>query len=231
MTHTFDVAAVLFDNDGTLVDSYEGIVASWTEWAIEHEVSAEQLSGHDGRSTKEIVRDIIAEERYESSLARIDALEELHAEKTVAAPGAHEALESLPREAWAVATSGIRPVASARLAAAGLPVPEALISSSDVERAKPAPDIFLRAAELLGVAPTDCLVVEDAPHGVTAAKAAGCAVLAVTTTVGADALEGADAVVGGLDEASFAYVDGRVKVTVPGGVSRRAAAASPRKSL
>ncbi len=231
MTHTFDVAAVLFDNDGTLVDSYEGITVSWTAWAIEHGVGAEQLKGHDGRSTSEIVRDLMHAEAYEASLARIDELEEIHADKTVAAPGALEALEALPQHVWAVATSGIYPVASARLRAAGLPVPRELICANDVPRAKPAPDIFLRAAELLGVPPTDCLVVEDAPHGIAAARAAGCTVLAVTTTVGADALEGADAVVGGLDEARFEYVDGRVRVTVPGGVSERAAAASPSKAL
>nr|NLD41500.1 HAD-IA family hydrolase [Actinomycetales bacterium] len=227
MTHTFDVAAVLFDNDGTLVDSYEGIMNSWTAWAIEHEITAEQLTGHDGRSTSEIVRGLIPAERVDASLARIDALEVANAHQTVAAPGAREALEALPAHAWAVATSGIRTVASARLAAAGLPVPDVLVCSDDVPRAKPAPDIFLRAASLLGVAAEDCLVVEDAPFGVTAARAAGCAVLGVTSTVAAAALGGADAVVAGLDEARFEQVGGRIRITVPGLISERAAAATP----
>lgn len=227
MTHTFDVAAVLFDNDGTLVDSYEGIMNSWTAWAIEHEITAEQLTGHDGRSTAEIVRDLISAEHVEVSLARIDSLEVENAHQTVAAPGALEAIAAIPAHTWAVATSGIGPVARGRIAAAGLPTPRVLVSSDDVARAKPEPDIFLRAAELLGIDPADCLVVEDAPLGVVAAKRAGCTVLALTTTVPAARLEGADAVVAGLDEASFEYVDGRVRVTVPGGVSDKAAAATP----
>ena len=81
-----------------------------------------------------------------------------------------------------------------RLAALGLPVPTVLVAGDAVRRGKPAAEGFLRAAALLAADPAECVVVEDAPAGIAAGRAAGSTVIAVTTTHAADELRDADVV-------------------------------------
>jgi sugar-phosphatase len=114
-------------------------------------------------------------------------------------PGVKTLLARLPLERWAIVTSSTRRLLLARLKAAGLPVPERIISADDVERGKPDPEPYRRGAELLGFRPEDCVVVEDAPSGVGAGKAAGCRVLGVLGTHSAAELGGADWIVGSLE--------------------------------
>jgi sugar-phosphatase len=111
----------------------------------------------------------------------------------VALPGAREVLDTLPDGGWAVVTSGTRELATTRLRAAGIERPRTLVSAEDIEAGKPAPDPYLLGAERLGAEPADCIVVEDAPAGVLAGKAAGMTVWAVLTSHAAAELEAADA--------------------------------------
>ena len=112
----------------------------------------------------------------------------------------------------AIATSCTLPLAKARIAAADLVPPSVLVTADQVEHGKPAPDPFLLAAERLGVAPERCLVVEDAPAGLTAAEAAGCYRLAVITTTPEEELV-ADGIVRNLGDVEFvASDDGTIKV-------------------
>ena len=115
----------------------------------------------------------------------------------VAMPGA-QAVLSLPRVA--IATSSTAALARARLAAAGLPEPDVLVTADQVENGKPAPDPYLLAAERLGVDPASCLVFEDAPAGIAAGRAAGMTVWAVATTHEPGALGEAQRVARGLPE-------------------------------
>jgi mannitol-1-/sugar-/sorbitol-6-phosphatase len=94
----------------------------------------------------------------------------------------------------AIVTSCTAPLARARLKATGLPVPEVLVTADRVTRGKPAPDPYLLAARELGVAPEDCVVLEDAPAGIDAGRAAGMTVLAIATTHDRDALTRAHSV-------------------------------------
>jgi len=109
-------------------------------------------------------------------------------------------LESLPLERWAIVTSATRRLLLARLTAAGLPVPERIISGEMVERGKPDPEPYRNGAELLGFLPGECVVVEDAPSGVGSGKAAGCRVMAVLGTEPAEELRAADWVVKSLED-------------------------------
>jgi mannitol-1-/sugar-/sorbitol-6-phosphatase len=97
-------------------------------------------------------------------------------------PGAVELLETAPDSGLAVVTSYAAPLASARFEAAGLHEPTCVVTVDAVRRGKPAPDAYLVAAQALGAEPTDCVVIEDAPAGVRAGRAAGMTVWAVTTT-------------------------------------------------
>jgi sugar-phosphatase len=104
--------------------------------------------------------------------ARLNEEELLYREGNVAIRGAVEIVSALPAESWALVTSASRRVAEMRLECAGLPAPPVLISSDDVGRGKPDPEGYLSAAERLGVAPERCLVIEDTPAGLEAARTA-----------------------------------------------------------
>ncbi len=200
--------AVLFDLDGTLIDSTAAIVRSWTRWAREHDVTADDLRGHQGVPSASVVARLLPEDRRAAAVARINEFELTDTEGIVVLPGAAEALRALRKARNAIATSCTVPLAQARIAAARLQPPSVLVTADQVAHGKPAPDPFLEAAHRLEVDPTRCLVVEDAPQGLQAARAAGCFTLAVTTTTPAAELS-ADAVVGDLSEVRF-EVDGEL---------------------
>jgi sugar-phosphatase len=195
-------AAVLFDMDGTLVDSTPAVVRSWLRWAEEEGIDPRRLDGSHGRPSAQIVAALVPPERLVHSLARIDALELADTEGVVLLPGAAASLAALPAGRQAIATSCTRPLAAARIAAAGVRAPAVVVTADDVEHGKPDPAPYLLAARRLGVDAADCLVVEDAPSGLVSARAAGCATLAVSTTHEAGELD-ADVVVGTLADVSW----------------------------
>ncbi|OYO25364.1 phosphatase [Enemella dayhoffiae] len=201
--------------DGTLVDSTAAIVRSWTSWAIEFEITEQQLQGFHGVPSGDVVRQLVPAARAQAAIERINALELDDVTDVVPLPGAVAALADVPAERAAIATSCSAPLARARLAAAGIEAPAVLVTVDDVSRGKPAPDPFLKAAERLGVDPADCLVVEDAPKGLQAAAAAGCARLAVVTTTPATELV-ADAVVANLAAVRFQAAGDRVRLLPAG---------------
>jgi sugar-phosphatase len=181
-------AAVLSDLDGVLVDSGAAVERVWREWALEQGLDPDDVGrashGVPGRQVIERVAPHL------DAVAEAERVDRLHAlTGGTALPGAAELLASV--EPLAVVTSCSPPLAAARLEAAGLAAPEVLITSDLTERGKPHPDPYLAAAAALAVEPRDCLVIEDAPAGVAAARAAGMTVWAVTTTHGPEALRGA----------------------------------------
>ena len=204
--------AVIFDMDGTLIDSTPAVARAWTSWAVEYGITAEQLDGHHGMPSASVVRLLVGADLEESAIDRINALEIEDVHDIVVLPGAAEALAALASAKNAIATSCTVPLARARIAAAGLVAPSVLVTADDVPRGKPAPDPFLEAASRLGVDPTRCLVVEDAPAGLEAARAAGCATLAVVTTTPEGELH-ADAVVRNLADVTFRATPTGIRVS------------------
>lgn len=172
---------ILFDCDGVLIDSDASVEHSWSRWAGDWGLDAAAVTAavHGRRSADTVALLIDAASRAEA-LERIDRYEVEDAAHVTAVPGAAALLESLPRPAWAVVTSGRRPLFSARLAAVGLPEPAVSVCAEDVEVGKPDPAGYLRAASLLGVPPQRCLVLEDSPAGIAAGLAAGATVLGVS---------------------------------------------------
>jgi len=192
-------AAVLFDLDGVLVDSTTYIEQQWREWAGSKGLDPQPfLHFCHGRRAVETIRLAAPQLDAEAEVARFRERARDEETPLPAAPGARELLAVLPQDRWAVVTSGGRRFALARLAGAGLPEPGVLVSAEDVREGKPSPEGYRRAAELLGVAPSDCLVLEDAPPGVEAARAAGATVVALTTTHLPEALAHAQHVLGSL---------------------------------
>ncbi|MCD1269924.1 HAD-IA family hydrolase [Microbacterium sp. MEC084] len=195
-TRTFD--AVLFDLDGTLVDSTASVVRSWRRWSEHYGVSAEALHENHGQPARTLISRLLPPDLHAEGLARITEFETTDAVDLPPVRGAREFFDSIPESRRAIVTSGTTPLATARLRAAGFTPPEVFVTADEVTHGKPHPEPFLAAAERLGVDPDRCLVVEDAAAGVAAARAAGCHVIALTGTLAADDLH-ADLVLDGLD--------------------------------
>ena len=189
----FECSAVLFDLDGVLVDSTAYVEQQWRRWASARGLRPEPfLRVCHGRRALETIRMAAPDLDAEAEVMAFVPAEEAETGPMGPLPGAVRLLDTLPKRSWAVATSGLRRIATERLRRAGLPVPPVLVCAEDVTRGKPSPDAYLLAARELGVSPPDCLVVEDAPAGVQAARAAGMTVVGLTTTHRVDQL-GADA--------------------------------------
>jgi len=207
-----EFAAVLFDNDGTLTDSTAAVNRSWSTWAREFDLELTSLRGYHGVPAAAIVNQLVPQDQQEAALRRIVEIETADTDGVVALPGAVDAVRAVGVRG-AIVTSATRSLAVARLHAAGLSTPEVMITADDITHGKPDPQPFLRAAEALGVSPSDCLVVEDAPSGTTAAHAAGCAVLAVLSTTAEEDLN-AELIVPDLSHVWFVSRAGGVRVRV-----------------
>lgn len=196
---TFECEAILFDLDGVLVDSQAVVVRTWHEWAKEKDLDAERiLEVAHGRPAAETVRLFAPHLDADSEARELERMEAENLEGVLEIEGARELLSSLPADGWTVVTSGTRALASKRMEHVGLPLPERFVSADDVENGKPHPEAYLRGAEIMGVRPEACVVVEDAPSGVSSARSAGMRVVAVATTYRQDDLEEADAVASSL---------------------------------
>ena len=193
-------AAVISDLDGVLVDSSAPTVRVWRAWGERHGLDGAALqAANHGRPARAVIAEHLRSELVDAETAWLARAETADTEGVIALPGAADVL-ALPAGRIAISTSCMAPLARARLAAAGLPVPGVFVTSDQVARGKPAPDPYLLAAERLGVDPIACLVFEDAPAGIASARAAGMTVWAVTTTHRAADLGAAQRVASGLPE-------------------------------
>ena len=215
METQLSVEAVLFDIDGTLIDSTPAVERTWRTWATACGIDpATVLRVSHGRRTRDTLADFIPEAEIEGTAAELERMERGDLDDVVALPAAAELLGLLPAGRWAAVTSGSRALMRDRLRAAGIPVPEVLVSAEDVRAGKPDPEGYLAAAARLGVDPRRCLVVEDAPAGIGAGRAAGARVLAVATSHEPGQLTGADAVVEDLRCCAIVPEEGGLRVTL-----------------
>ncbi|OLT45026.1 hypothetical protein BJF86_10270 [Serinicoccus sp. CNJ-927] len=207
--------AVLFDNDGTLTDSRGPVERSWRSWAADHGVDFERFGHFHGVTSRGIVERVAPHLDADAATADIDRREMEDVEGIVALPGAVDALAAVG-ERGAIVTSAGRELAQVRIRAAGLTQTSVVVTADDISAGKPDPEPYLTGARLLGADPARCLVVEDAPAGLLAGRAAGAATLALLTTTEQDALvPDADLVVESLADIRFEQVDGGVRVHLP----------------
>src|ERR1700682_4860877 len=204
-------SALLFDLDGVLVDSTPAVTRVWGRWAIEHGFDRDTVVkiAH-GRPSRTTIRELLPNADIDREDREVERMEMEDLDGVVLLPGARQLLNSLLPDRWTIATSCTRPLAEVGLRAAGLPIPKTMVTSSDVKIGKPDPEPYLKAAAKLGFSASDCIVVEDAPAGVHAGKAAGARVIAFLTTMPRRDLEdaGADWIVqNGADSAASAASD------------------------
>ncbi|TNM64092.1 HAD-IA family hydrolase [Streptomyces sp. NP160] len=194
--------AVLFDADGVLVDSHAGYRRVWDRWSALHGLDPDAVhAATHGRRVLDTLAEVAPHLDAPAEVARLTELVDDDPEAFALYPDARALVEQLHPLRWAVVTSGDDFRVRDRLRAGGAPVPDVVIGGAAVARGKPDPEGYLLAARLLGVAAADCVVVEDAPAGVAAGRAAGMPVIALTTSNPAPALSDADLVVASLAEA------------------------------
>jgi len=210
----------LFDLDGTLVDSLPAVERSWINWALSWGVNPQDvLAFIHGKQAITSLRHFMegeSEETIQKEFIKLEQIEATDTEGVTALPGAHLLLSELNRQniPWAIVTSGSMPVASARHKAANLPEPEVFITAEQVKHGKPQPDAYLLGAERLGLAPEDCVVVEDAAAGVMAGLAAGCKVIAVNAPDDTPGIENVDFDLSTLEILLVSSSDESVKVSL-----------------
>lgn len=188
-----EVSGLLFDMDGVLMSSLGSVERSWSKFAKLHGIDPQRtIQVAHGRRAMETIQMLLPHVDAAKELRVIEQLEVEDTEGLILLPGVLDLLRSLPADAWTIVTSATARLAESRLACAGITPPARFITSEMVANGKPHPEPYRRGAELLGLAPQDCLVIEDAPAGVAAGKAAGCSVLALLTTHAPETLTAAD---------------------------------------
>jgi len=191
--YTINCQAILFDLDGTLVDSAARVQRLWEVWGRKHGITpAFLMEVMHGRRADETIRIVAPHLSAQEEFRALEAEEIADMEGVRSYPSAEKLLGSLAPHQWAIVTSGTKRVAEARMRHVGLPKPEVFITADDVKAGKPAPDGYLLAASCLQVKPSDCVVIEDAPAGIQAGKSAGMRVIAVASTLTVEALNQAD---------------------------------------
>ena len=194
MTPQSSEPGLLFDMDGTLLDSTPLVERIWTGFAERHDLlPADVMAFAHGRPTRSTVTHFLGSSDgagVGAEVARISAQEAQETDGIVAVRGAGHLLASLDTARWAIVTSATREVATCRMRVAGLPVPDVLVTSEDVTAGKPSPEGYLQAASALGRSAAACVVFEDAVPGILAGRAAGAVVVVVgdCTDAAADGL-------------------------------------------
>jgi mannitol-1-/sugar-/sorbitol-6-phosphatase len=180
--------ALLVDMDGVLVDSTPAVARVWSRWALKHNLDPDDVvrTAH-GRTSLTSIRQLLPHSDPDVHLQENRWMERSEIEEiadVTALPGAQQLLATIPPSQLAVVTSSTRDLAEVRLRATNLwPHIQHLVTASDITRGKPDPEPYLKGAASLHLDPHYCVVIEDAPFGIQAGKAAGARVLAVRTTV------------------------------------------------
>ncbi|MEU9441415.1 HAD family hydrolase [Streptomyces sp. NPDC048304] len=188
--------ALLLDMDGTLVNSDAVVERIWRRWAERHGLDGDEVMkvvhGRQGHASMAVLLPDRPMEHNLADNARMLAEETADTEGVVEIPGASALLASLRGLPHALVTSADVPLSTARMNAAGLPLPDVRITAESVGASKPDPEGFLKGAAELGVDPADCVVFEDSGAGIAAGRSAGMTVVGVGPRAG---LHGPDVVV------------------------------------
>ena len=209
------VQAILFDLDGVLVDSQHAVEVVWQEWGRQRgRDPAPFIALAHGRRTSETISMVAPELDAKTEAAILDRMEEECIDGLKPGPGALNLVRGIPLGRWGVVTSGHRHVATLRLTSVGIPIPPVLITGDQVRNGKPDPEPYREGIKAMGVASTECVVIEDAAPGITSAKSAGIRVIGLRTPYNQGELGDADIVIDSLANLSVEVLTGGLKLKV-----------------
>ncbi len=206
---TVEVRGLLFDMDGVLIDSTGADERAWIGWATHHGMERDfPLRATHGRRAVDSLRELRPDLDEVVELERLESFDSAVGESAQLLAGVSRLIGRLPEGSWTVVTSAPERLMRRRLAGAGLKLPPVVVTADKVANGKPHPEPYLAGAKVLGFAPAECLVIEDAPAGVKAGKAAGCRVLGVLGSHRAEELMEADWRVRSLEDVTAEVVEG-----------------------
>jgi len=176
-----EARGLLFDMDGTLVDSRVVVEKIWKDWCDENSIDWHYVLPrlHGVRMIDSLKMFARPDTDIDAAFERLHTAEVEDLDGVVPIPGAPELLAALPSQAWTIVTSADTVLAEARLGAAGIVPPPLMVTGEIVAEGKPHPEGYLLGAQRLGVDPRDTLVFEDAKAGIDAGLAAGARVIAI----------------------------------------------------
>ncbi|KDQ54820.1 hypothetical protein JAAARDRAFT_37928 [Jaapia argillacea MUCL 33604] len=225
---TLQVDAILFDMDGTLVDSTPGVMKAWATFAHDYALpsAAEVAHASHGRRLYDTLKEwckIDDETKLQAEIVRFE--DEVIKGGPVILPGALElinqiqSLNEVSPSRWTIVTSATNVYTPKALAGCSIPFPPSgYVTSNDVSRGKPLPDPYLAGAKKVNIDPSKCLVIEDAPSGINSAHAAGSKSLAVCTSHSRKAIIDSkcnpDFIVEDLTRVSVKWVDGKLELDI-----------------
>ncbi|MGA8529329.1 MAG: HAD-IA family hydrolase [Acidobacteriaceae bacterium] len=204
---TLHPRGILFDMDGVLVSSIGSVERTWEKWALARGIDPQlAIRMAHGRRAIETVRELRPDLNDLEELQWLEEMEVADKAGVSMLDGVRPILDSLPEKYWTVVTSATERLARSRMQLGDIRVPARIVSADDVPQGKPHPEPYRKGAEILGLAPQDCLVIEDSASGAQAGHAAGCTVLATLFSHSAESLRYADYIVRSLED---------VQVSVP----------------
>jgi mannitol-1-/sugar-/sorbitol-6-phosphatase len=204
---------ILFDMDGVLISSIGSVERSWETWAVSRGIDpALAIRTAHGRRAIETIRLLRPDLDDQAELDWIEEMEVADNVGLTMLSGVRPILEALLEKPWTVVTSATDRLARSRMAHGGVPVPARIISADIVTNGKPDPEPYLKGAAILGLAPADCLVIEDSASGATAGRAAGCQVLATLFSHSLASLADADWIVPSLDDVHVSVINDALEV-------------------
>jgi sugar-phosphatase len=204
---------ILFDMDGVLVSSLGSVERSWETGAKARGIDpALAIRTAHGRRAIETVRLLRPDLNDMQELEWIEQMECADNVGLEMLSGVERILESLPEKYWTVVTSATERLARRRMEHGGIRVPARIVAADMVAHGKPHPEPYRKGAELLGLSPAECLVIEDSASGAQAGHAAGCTVLATLFSHSLEALRDADWIVRSLDDVHVQVADDALEV-------------------
>lgn len=205
---------ILFDMDGILISSIGSVERSWETWSTARGIDpAHAIRLAHGRRAIDTIRLLRPDLNDQEELAWLERMEMDDNHGVQMLHGVRAILEALPENSWTVVTSATERLARNRLAHGGVRVPKRIVSADIVTEGKPHPEPYRKGAEILGLAPSDCLVIEDSTSGAAAGHAAGCQVLATLFSHALESLADADWIVRSLEDVRVAVGGDRLTVS------------------
>lgn len=178
-----EITHLLFDVDGVLLDSEACHRRVWDTWAKMRGLDPAAVCASTGQRSIDMIIQVAPYLDPKAESAALDDIMRMEIDCIQPFPGARQLLEELRPGIWAIVTSGNQWSVEHCFRSHGLPLPAVQVYGESVQLAKPAPDAYRLAVSQLCAEPERCMVIEDSPVGVAAAKSANCNVIAISTTV------------------------------------------------